>query len=154
MDKLDSKPAPSNVNVTLDPLEAALTEILGNEFPCPLCGAGLPIRTSKRKKPYCTCNFCGIQLFVRGKVGIARLRKLARDGILISGSGGSASHGIALLNRLEQLKLQRRDLVFKRPLIFADSNVENAIELVDAEIKTVQVELAVIANSKREASQK
>jgi len=154
MDKLDSKPAPSNVNVTLDTLEAALTEILGNEFPCPLCGAGLPIRTSKRKKPYCTCNFCGIQLFVRGKVGIARLRKLARDGILISGSGGSASHGIALLNRLEQLKLQRRDLVFKRPLIFADSNVENAIELVDAEIKTVQVELAVIANSKREASQK
>jgi hypothetical protein len=150
--KLDQSQA--NVNVTLDPLEEVLAEILGNEFPCPLCGAGLQIRTSKRKKPYCTCNFCGIQLFVRGKVGIARLRKLARDGILISGSGGSASHGIALLNRLEQLKLQRRDLVFKRPLIFPDANVENAIELVDAEIKTVQVELAVIANSKREESQK
>lgn len=154
MDKLDPGRQTGNVNVTLGPLEAALAEILGNEFPCPLCGAGLPICTSKRKKPYCTCNFCGIQLFVRGKVGIERLRKLARDGILISGSGGSASHGIALLNRLEQLKLQRQELVFKRPLIFADANVENAIELVDAEIKTVQVELAVIANSKREESQK
>jgi hypothetical protein len=87
-------------------------------------------------------------------MGIARLRKLARDGILISSSGGGASYGIALFNRLEQLKLQRQELVFKRPLIFADSNVENAIELVDAEIKTVQVELAVIANSKREESQK
>ena len=154
MDKLTLKQSQANVNVTLDPLESALAEILGNEFPCPLCGAGLQIRTSKRKKPYCTCNFCGIQLFVRGKVGIARLRKLARDGILISSSRGSASYGIALFNRLQQLELQRRDLISKRPLIFADLNVENAIELVDAEIKTVQVELAVIASSKREESDK
>jgi hypothetical protein len=154
MDKLTLKQSQANVNVTLDPLEEALAEILGNEFPCPLCGAGLQIRTSKRKKPYCTCNFCGIQIFVRGKVGIERLRKLARDGILISSSGGSASYGIALFNRLQQLELQRRDLIFKRPLIFADPNVENAIELVDAEIKTVQVELAVIARSKREESDK
>jgi DNA-directed RNA polymerase subunit RPC12/RpoP len=154
MHKLNPGKQTGNVNVTLAPFDEALAEILGNEFPCPLCGAGLPISRSKRDKPYCTCNYCGIQLFVRGKVGIARLRKLARDGILISSSGGSASHGIALFNRLEQLKLQRQELVFKRPLIFADSNVENAIELVDAEIKTVQVELAVIANSKREESQK
>jgi hypothetical protein len=82
------------------------------------------------------------------------LRKLARDGILISSIGQSESYGIALLNRLEQLKLQRGELVSKRPLIFADSNLENAIELVDAEMKTVQVELAVIANSKREESHK
>jgi DNA-directed RNA polymerase subunit RPC12/RpoP len=154
MDKLTAKPEPSNVNVTLDALDEALAEILGNEFPCPLCGAGLPIRTSKRRKPYCTCNDCGIQLFVRGKVGIARLRKLAREGILVSSSGESASHGITLLNRLEQLKLQRRNLTFKRPLIFPDSNVENAIDLVDAEIETVQGELAQIASSKREESQK
>jgi predicted RNA-binding Zn-ribbon protein involved in translation (DUF1610 family) len=154
MGKLDPGKQTSNVNVTLDPLEEALSEILGNEFPCPLCGAGLPIRTSKRKKPYCTCNDCGIQLFVRGKVGIARLRKLARDGILISSSGGSAAHGIALFNRLEQLKLQRQELTFKRPLIFPDSNVENTIDLVDAEIETVQGELAQIASSKRKESEK
>jgi hypothetical protein len=68
--------------------------------------------------------------------------------------GRNASHGIALLNRLEQLKLQRRDLIFKRPLIFPDPNVENAIDLVDAEIKSVQRELAKIARSKRKESQK
>lgn len=154
MGKVESENKNSNVNVTLDPLWAGFPEILGRLFPCPLCGAGLPILISKTKKPYCICNSCGIQLFVRGKVGIARLRKLARDGILISSSGQSASYGIALLNRLEQLKLQRRDLVFKRRLIFPDSNVENTIELVDAEIKTVQVELAAIASSKREESDK
>jgi hypothetical protein len=154
MGKLESENQTDNVNVTLDPLWAGFPEILGRLFPCPLCGAGLPILISKTKKPYCICNSCGIQLFVRGKVGIARLRKLARDGILISSSGQSASYGIALLNRLEQLKLQRRDLVSKRPLIFPDSNVENAIDLVDAEIKTMQVELAAIASSKREESDK
>ena len=138
-----------NVNVTLDPLDEALAEILGDEFPCPLCGAGLPIRRTIRQKPYCTCNDCGIQLFVRGKKGIARLRKLVRKGILISFSGESASDGIALLNRLEQLKLQKRDLIFKRPLIFSDQNVENAIDLVDAEIETVQGELSKIASLKR-----
>jgi hypothetical protein len=154
MGELKPDQSQGNVNVTLDSTWAAFPEFLGKEFPCPVCGAGLPILIAKTNKPYCTCNSCGIQLFVRGKAGILRLRKLARDGILISSSGESASHGITLLNRLEQLNLQRRDLIFKRPLIFSDSNVENAIELVDAEIKTVQVELAVIASSKREESDK
>jgi hypothetical protein len=154
MGELKPDQSQANVKVTLDPLWASFPEIFGKEFPCPLCTAGLPILISKTKKPYCICNSCGIQLFVRGKAGISRLRKLARNGILISTSGESASYGIALLNRLEQLKLQRQDLVFKRPLIFADSNVENAIVLVDAEIKSVQVELAVIASSKREESPK
>jgi len=149
MGELKPDQTQSNVNVTLDPLDEVLAEILGDEFPCPLCGAGLPIRFSKRKKPYCTCNDCGIQLFVRGKKGIARLRKLVRKGILISSTGESASHGIALLNRLEILKLQKRDLIFKRPLIFPDPNVENAIDLVDAEIETVQGELSKIASLKR-----
>jgi hypothetical protein len=154
MGELKPDQSQGNVNVTLDPLWAGFPELIGKEFPCPMCGVGLPILISKTKKPYFICNSCGIQLFVRGKVGISRLRKLARDGILISSCGQSASYGIALLNRLEQLKLQRGELVSKRPLIFPDSNLENAIELVDAEIKTVQVELAVIANSKREESQK
>lgn len=154
MGELKPDQSQANVNVTLDPLGAALPEIFGKEFPCPLCGAGLPILLTKRKKPYCTCNSCGIQIFVRGKVGISRLRKLVSDGILISSSGESASHGIALLNRLEQLNLQRRDLVFKRPLIFADSNVENAIVLIDAEIESVQGELAKVARSKRKEPHK
>jgi hypothetical protein len=109
---------------------------------------------SKRNKPYFTCNFCGVQIFVRGKVGISRLLKLAKEGILVSSSGESASHGIELLNRLEQLKLQRKDLVFKRPFIFTDSNVENAIVLIDAEIESVQGELAKIAGSKGKETEK
>src|SRR5215469_14771792 len=91
----------ANVTLTLHSLETVLAEILGSEFPCPLCGAALLIRNSKNKKPYCICNDCGIQLFVRGKAGIARLLKLVREGALISSEGESAGNAITLLNRLD-----------------------------------------------------
>jgi DNA-directed RNA polymerase subunit RPC12/RpoP len=134
-----------NVNVTLGVSEAGLKELEGKEFPCPFCGAGLPILASKRQKPYCTCNDCGVQIFVRGKAGLLRLREMARIGILVSGIKESASHGIRLYNRLQQLNLQKRDLEKKQRIFFSDGNIENAISLVDAEIKKVEGELAKIA---------
>jgi hypothetical protein len=145
MDELGSRSKTGNVNVTLGSSDALLEELEKREFPCPLCGAGLPIRTSKRRKPYCTCNLCGVQIFVRGKAGIARLSEMAYAGILISGKEESASHGINLFNRLEQLKLQKEKLRGKRGIIFADENVENVIRIVDVEIEKVQGELARIA---------
>jgi hypothetical protein len=66
-----SKQDLSNVNVTLGQPDAVHGELEKKEFPCPLCGAGLPILTSKRGKPYFICNLCGVQIFVRGKAGIA-----------------------------------------------------------------------------------
>jgi hypothetical protein len=140
-----SKQDLSNVNVTLGQPDGVLGELEKKEFPCPLCGAGLPILTSKRGKPYCICNLCGVQIFVRGKAGIARLNEMANAGILISGKKESASHGINLLNRLEQLKLQKEELKGKRGIIFTDENVENVIRIVDVEIEKVQGELARIA---------
>ncbi len=145
MGELKPDQSQGNVNVTLDPLEAALQELNQKEFPCPLCGAGLPIRASKRRKPYFTCNLCGVQIFIRGKAGIARLRQMANAGILVSGKRESSSYGIQLYNRLEQLKLQRGELTWKRGIIFADENVENAIRIVDAEIEKVEGELAKLA---------
>ena len=141
MGELKPEQDQANVNVTLGPSGAGLTELGDKEFPCPLCGAGLPILASKRRKPYCTCNVCGVQIFVRGKAGIARLYEMANAGILVSGKKEGASHGINLLNRLEQLKLQKRDLEAKRGFIFTDENVENAIRIVDAEIEKVEGEL-------------
>jgi DNA-directed RNA polymerase subunit RPC12/RpoP len=36
----------------------------------------LEVRLSKRDKPYVTCNTCGVQIFVRGRVGIGEFKKL------------------------------------------------------------------------------
>ena len=153
MGELNPKNGSTNVNVTLDSVLDGL-RLVGLEFPCPFCGVGLAILCSKRGKPYCTCNSCGVQLFVRGKSGIRRLIEMAESGVLVSGKGEGASHGINLLNRLEQLKSQKRDLEMKQGIIFRDENIENAIQIVDAERKKVEGELAEIADKAKKGNEK
>ena len=135
----------AHVNVTLVPLGAGLEDLRGKKFPCPLCADGLAILASKRGKPYCVCNPCGIQLFFRGKTGISRLLQMVKGEILIPGKADGADYGIALFDRLQQLKAQKEELEEKRGLIFRDSGVENAILIVDAEIEKVEGELARVA---------
>ena len=36
-----------------------------NVFPCPVCLDPREVKLTKKKKPYITCDPCGIQLFVR-----------------------------------------------------------------------------------------
>ena len=152
MDKLEKKTG--NVNVTLESHPPPVGDFTNVEFPCPLCGAGLPVLASKRKKPYFICNHCGVQTFVRGKSGIARLREMVNAGILVSGRGQGASHGIQLYNRLEQLKLQKGDLKWKKGIFLRDEGVENAIQIIDAEIEKVEGELAKIAEKTKKENEK
>jgi hypothetical protein len=74
---------------------------------------------------------------------------MTNDGILVSGTEEGATHGIALFNRLQQLRLQKKELEAKRGFILRDSSLENAIEIVDAEIESVQGELARMARTKK-----
>ena len=41
-------------------------------FQCPICKKMLNLEITKNDKPYCTCNDCGVQLFIRGKQGIIK----------------------------------------------------------------------------------
>ena len=125
MGQLKGEQAQGNVNVTLDPTQAGLGSLGEMEFPCPLCKAGLPIRASKRDKPYCTCNSCGVQIFVRGKAGIARLHEMASTGILVSGIDESVAPAINLYKRLQRLKLQKRDLEAKAGIFFRGKRNSN-----------------------------
>jgi predicted RNA-binding Zn-ribbon protein involved in translation (DUF1610 family) len=119
MRELESKDPQGNVNVTLGSAGTVLGELGEKEFPCPLCGAGLPVLASKRNKPYFVCNHCGVQMFVRWKPGIAHLREMANAGVPVSGKEESALHGINLYNRLQQLKIQKRALEAKLGIIFS-----------------------------------
>jgi hypothetical protein len=154
MRELGLKQDSANVNVTLARLGAGLEDLRGKEFPCPLCADGLAIRTTIRGKPYCVCNACGIQLFFRGRAGISRLLQMVRHEILIPGKADGADYGIALFDRLRQLKSQKEELEEKRGLIFRDSDVENAIQIVDSEIETVQRELGKAAGTKQRETNK
>jgi transcription elongation factor Elf1 len=45
-------------------------------FPCPVCTERQEVRITKKKKPYITCDPCGIQVFIRGPAGIAAFNRL------------------------------------------------------------------------------
>jgi hypothetical protein len=133
------------MNVTLEE-EATQADLQGKELPCSMCYAGMPILFSKRRKPYCVCPTCMIQIFFRGKQGIKRLRQLATSGTLISRPTEALSQGVSLFNRLKQLELEKKQLKQKEGIVFTDENVQNAIRIIETEIQNTQNELAKIAH--------
>lgn len=49
------------------------------QFPCPVCLNPCEVRHTIKRKPYITCDPCGIQLFVRGPAGIAAFNRLTEQ---------------------------------------------------------------------------
>ncbi|MBA7680747.1 hypothetical protein ES703_89068 [subsurface metagenome] len=45
---------------------------------CPLCNEWIVVRIDKNGKPYTYCNDCGVQMFIRKKEGIDRLKKMVK----------------------------------------------------------------------------
>jgi predicted RNA-binding Zn-ribbon protein involved in translation (DUF1610 family) len=134
MAELDPGSAIDNVNVTLK----ETLPLAGRSFPCPLCGVGLIVKLAKTKKPYCVCNDCGVQVFVRGKPGIKRFRDILSRDNLVSGKESESGSSLTAYNRLEQLRLQRKELESKQGIIFRDKDLDNAIQAVDNEIERMQ----------------
>src|SRR5204863_4471850 len=125
----------ANVDVTLEtgPSEHA------HQFPCPLCGTQLDLRQSRAKKPYCVCDSCGVQLFFRGTNGISRLRGLLEAHVrLVGGPTAMVTPAVAVFDRLEQLRGQKRELQRRRPFILTDDDLEHAISAVEREMARLQ----------------
>lgn len=134
----------SNVDVTLAPSPSAEPARL---FPCPLCATQLDVRQSFRNKPYCVCQSCGLQIFFRGQKGISRLRKLLDEHKRLI--GGPATPAIAVFNQLEQLRTQRHELERRRPLIFADADLEHAIAALEHDIERLQQTLLDLSRASK-----
>ena len=140
------KTAGTDVNVTLGSAQSARK----STFPCPLCGAALDLRESRVRKPYCVCNSCGIQIFFRGKIGISKLRELAVAGRAPAGAVFGGNTATLAFAQLEQLRAQKKQLEQKRPLIFSDRDLENAIAALEKEIAGVQSAIGRLANAGRQ----
>jgi hypothetical protein len=89
---------------------------------------------------------CGIQIFVRGKTGIARLQTILEDKMLVTGAWSAANTPELLFNRIQHLKRRKSELEQKQRLLFPDSDLENAIRAVDNEIERVQGQLHKMAS--------
>jgi hypothetical protein len=93
---------------------------------------------------------CGIQIFFRGKVGIARLQKILGDEMLVTGVWSGTNTPELLFNRIQHLKQRKSELEQKQRLLFPDLDLENAIRAVDKEIERVQGELEKMASRRPE----
>jgi len=153
MAELKPKTDSANVNVTLANPDRMSRSMVGKEFPCPVCGVGLEIRFSCNEKPYFVCESCGIQIFVRGKEGIQRLREIFHSQALITANGSQADFAVILFNRIQQLKEQKKQLQAKQGLILRNSDLDNAISAVDNEIERVQGELEKLSRKSNRGNQ-
>src|SRR5207245_3600249 len=102
-----------------------------------LCGIGLDIRSSKKNgKPYCICDPCGVQLFIRRKEGINRLLEITGN--------------TELLNKLEQLKRQKAALERERD-VFGDDDwyVDYASTSKGKQITQVEEQLRELSKNSR-----
>jgi len=48
-------------------------------FPCPVCTGPRQVKLTKKRKPYLTCDPCGVQVFVRGPDGISEFQRLLQS---------------------------------------------------------------------------
>jgi hypothetical protein len=115
---------------------------------------GLEIRLSRKQKPYCVCNSCGIQVFFRGKTGIRRLRELLNARSLIVGNESETDRALVLFNHIQQLRGRKKLLEEKQGIIFRDEALEATIRAVDKEIERVQGELEKLASVPRQEENK
>ena len=123
-------------NVTCD-----TQDFLGKPFSCPLCNVELRLKISCKQKPYCMCLECGIQIFFRGLVGIARLQEMiqSEEAVVLEFSG--PARAISLYRRLQHLKRQKDTLEEKQGIVFRDSDRDQVIDALEAEIKRLRKEL-------------
>jgi hypothetical protein len=145
MNRSDRDADPDNVTLTLAERQSMADALVGREFPCQLCGAGLEIRISRKLKPYTTCLECGVQNFYRGKKGIRRLREILDSQLLITANESRVDTVVVLFNRIQQLRAQRKGLAARKVFFLSDPDLENAILAVDNEIERMQGDLEKIA---------
>ncbi len=120
-----------------------VTQEHGTEvIPCFLCHHPVDVRTDKRQKPYFICEGCGVQCFVRRKVG----KELLHD--LVGKIHAGTSEGletIALLDQLMELKAKKEQ--FERSvseLFTPDPELETVRTAIHAEIEKIKVQIQVI----------
>ncbi len=89
-------------------------------FPCPICRKMLLVEIAKNEKPYCKCNDCGVQLFVRGKKGMKMFANLIGKLRL----QGDSKELISTLDHFNSLKNMLEEIQENKPILGTDMDLE------------------------------
>ncbi len=114
-------------------------------LPCFLCGKTVRIKMSKTDRPYFICNVCGLQSFVRYKVGIQKFERLLQsledDGEKFLNLNDSNFKTLSLVSRLNELNAKQDKVKQNKSLsdyFLSGSDSELAEDALEKEIKAVR----------------
>ena len=106
-----------------------------------LCQTDLEIRTDKNGKRYFICDECGVQAFVRRKLGITRLAKLVRAlkrQKSKTNSGQKSPFGFsAALNEIDELKQRIKKLKNKNGFLSSDPDRNREIKALETRVSAL-----------------
>jgi chaperonin cofactor prefoldin len=121
-------------------------------LPCFLCGKQLDQRTDKNNKPYFICNPCGMQVFIRRKLGIQKLEELIRnlkEGELPLRTHTQVLYEVqAILSEMDDLKAEIKRLDGEIGFFFIDQDKLRARKLLEARIENLLLQLEQISEAK------
>jgi DNA-directed RNA polymerase subunit RPC12/RpoP len=110
------------------------------QYPCFLCGEAMPIKSSKKGKPYLICDPCGLQVFIRKQSGITRFNEIAR--IALPGANQPVFAQIKQLQVLRQKQQEHEDQKGIIESIFPSEDTKLIEKALGQEITKAQAALA------------
>ena len=123
-----------------------ISDFAGKPFACPVCNTALQIKITLKKKPYCMCLDCGIQIFFRGQAGIQRLYEMIRSEEAVAAEFDYPARAISIFNHLQHLKRQKKAFEQEQGILSFDSDRQKVIDALDSEIARVREALEEAAN--------
>lgn len=123
-----------------------ISDFAGKPFACPVCNTALQIKITLKKKPYCMCLDCGIQIFFRGQAGIQRLYEMIRSEEAVAAEFDYPARAISIFNHLQHLKRQKKAFEQEQGIFSFDSDRQKVIDALDSEIARVREALEEAAN--------
>jgi DNA-directed RNA polymerase subunit RPC12/RpoP len=113
------------------------------EYPCPVCFEIREMRSSKKNKPYLVCDECGVQVFIRNKVGINRIAEIRNNAELwdklISSTIFDSSKLIKLNALIGNLRAEILELENYGSL-FPEEAEENTIEILGSKLRKLEAQ--------------
>ena len=106
-------------------------------FPCPICKKMLIVELTKNEKPYCTCNDCGVQLFIRGKEGINRFKKLTGK----SKIEGNAKDLINTIDYFNELNKLLEEVKMKKPILWENKDLNLQEKVIKNQLNQIREKL-------------
>ena len=106
----------------------------GQHFPCPICFEMLEVRHDKNSKPYCVCNDCAVQLFIRGKNGIKKFKNL-----MPNYNCKVKSHKlIELIEYFEKLSEKLSEIEAKKPIFGENKHLNLQAKVIKKQLDSLQ----------------